>query len=532
MTRAFHSASAKGSATAGAERELKFLVEAKAFDEALVLPLLGGPEAGSEKRLESVYFDTEDGDLGRERVALRIRHVDGGFIQGVKWSRASDAGAFEREEREVPSPSGEPDLALFDAATARDLAGMVGGKTLAPQFGSDIRRTTRTVRFKGATLEIAFDSGLLLAGERRANVREIEVEQKSGPPAALFAFGLELIEALAARLSVESKAERASRLRTGEPPEPVKSHHLRLTAETSLDEAIAAILHNCLAHFLGNLPALDSGDRVEAVHQMRVAMRRLRSALGLVGRAFPCEALEALRARSKRIAAVLGEARDWDVFIETLRTGPAPRFAAEPGFEGLLRAAEARAEAARAAVLALAGEKGPTRFALVLERVAAERGWRGGLPDDELRRLDEPVVGFAAESLDRLDRKVRKRGRHFEKLTPEARHALRIALKHLRYATEFFGSLFHPASAAEDYAKKAAALQDRLGALNDAAIAVRRVSELDRGPDIAYAAGVAAGWCARSSVGDERELAEAWRDLRKTERFWRSGRAERDPEKD
>jgi triphosphatase len=532
MTRALHSVDAKKPATTAAERELKFLADAKAFDAAPELPLLGGPEAGSEKRLESIYFDTEDGDLERERIALRVRQVDGGCVQGVKWDMASDAGAFEREEREVESPSGEPDLALFGAATARALARIVGGKSVGARFGSDIRRMTRTITFKEARLEIAFDSGFLFAGERREPVREIEVEQKSGPPAALFVFGLALIEALPVRISVESKAARASRLRTDEPPTPVKSQGLSLTPEISLDEAIAALLHNCLAHFLDNLPALASGDRVEAVHQMRVAMRRLRSALGLIGRAFPCEAFEDLRASSKRIGALLGEARDRDVFLETLRNGPLPRFAAEPGFAGLLRAAEARADAARDDVLSFAGGKAATRFALVVERVAAERGWRGGLGDDALRRLDKPVVGFAAECLDRLDRKVRKRGRHFEKLTPEARHALRIALKHMRYATEFFGTLFHPASAAEDYAEKAAALQDRLGALNDAAIAVRLVSGLDRSPDIAYAAGVAAGWCARASVGDERELAKAWRSLRKTERFWRSGRAAGDPEKD
>ena len=138
-----------------------------------------------------------------------------------------------------------------------------------------------------------------------------------------------------------------------------------------------------------------------------------------------------------------------------------------------MRAAQAKADAGRAAVLELTADKATTRFALVLERVAAERAWRVGAAEDRLRRLDEPLRGFAAESLNRLDRKLRRRGRHFQSLTPEARHALRIALKHLRYATEFFGDLFRPASAAERYGRRAAALQDRLGELNDAAIAVR-----------------------------------------------------------
>ncbi len=524
MTRAVHAPGRSLSSTAGAERELKFLVGAEAFDAALALPLLGGPDGGSSRRLESVYFDTDHADLAGAGVALRIRRVDGGFVQGLKRAADSDRGAFEREEREVKSPSAEPDLALFDETAARDLAKIVGGESLAAKFGSDVRRTTRTIAFASAELEIAFDSGFLFAGERREPVREIEVELKAGPPAALFAFGLELIEALPVRLSVESKAERARRLQWPEPPEPARASSPTLTAETTLDEAIAAILHNCLSHFLGNLPALASGDGVEAVHQMRVAMRRLRSALGLFDRAFPCAPFEDLRAGSKRIGAVLGPARDWDVFVETLRASLLPRFAGEPGFDDLLRAARSKADAGRAAVLELAADRATMRFALVLERIAEERAWRAGATGNRLRRLDEPVLDFAVESLDRLNRKLRRRGRHFQSLTPEARHALRIALKHARYATEFFGGLFRPASAAERYGRKAADLQDRIGELNDAAIAVRLADEIDRsaGPDIAYAAGIAAGWSTRSSIGDDRALFKAWRAFMKAERFWRS----------
>jgi triphosphatase len=534
MAHAFHSVGRKARATAGVERELKFVADRESFDAALALPLLGGPNERSSPRLESVYFDTEDDDLARSGIWLRVRREDGACVLGLKRAADSDRGAFVRDEQEVTSSSPEPDLALFDAPTARGLDEIIGGKGLKAKFGSDVRRTKGTVEFGGAAFEVALDSGFLFAGERREPLREIELELKSGPSAALFAYGLEVVEALPVRLCVESKAERASRLLSPEPPAPVRAHSPSLTPETPLEEAIGALLRNCLSQFLGNHPALASGDGVEAVHQMRVAMRRLRSALGLFNRVSPCTEFDDLRAESKRIASALGEARDWDVFVETLRSGLLPRFPDEPGFQGLLRAAEARADAGRAAVLRISGDKATTRFALVLERLVAERGWRSAADDERLRRLAEPVVGFAGTSLDRLDRKLRKRGRHFRSLTPEARHALRIGLKHMRYATEFFRSLFHPASAAERYARKAAALQDLLGELNDAAIALRLIRELDSraSPDIAYAAGAAAGWCARASVGDERALAKAWHSLVEMERYWRSERAERKPGSD
>ena len=352
---------------------------------------------------------------------------------------------------------------------------------------------------------------------------------------ALFRYGLQVIQALPLRLGVQSKAERARRLLSREAPALVRAVPPSLTPESPLDEAIGALMHNCMNQFLGNLPALASGDGVEAVHQMRVAMRRLRSALGLFNRAFPCAEFQDLRAEFERIAAVLGEARDWDVFVETLRARPLPRFADEPGFDRLLSAAEAKAAAGRAAVLDLVGDKTTTRFALVVERIAAGRGWRRSATGDRLRRLSEPVVGFAASSLDRLDRKVRRRGRHFRSLSSEKRHALRISLKDLRYATEFFWRSLSPGVSGGGYADKAKALQDFFSAkLNDAAIAQRLIKDLTE-----VRARICPLWQASRRAGAPARASATrcrWRRRgvrwSKRQRYWRSELADRKPELD
>ncbi len=514
-----------------AERELKFAADPKTFKVALALPLLGGvAEAPERLRLKSVYFDTEDGDLMRHGVTLRVRRAEGAYIMGLKRVPRLNRGFFDRDELEVKSPSSAPDLSLFDEATAKEIQEIIGEKPLAPKFGSDIRRVTRTVDVDGSAIEVALDQGFLFAGERREPTYEIELELKSGEPAALIDLGLSLVDAIDVKLSVRSKAERAAGLMSHAPPEPARAKPPELAPKTPTDEAIAIILRDCLSQFLGNLPALESGDAVEAVHQMRVAMRRLRSALGLFNRVFPCSDFEALRAEAQRIAAVLGEARDWDVFIDMVRAGPLPRLGDEPGFQEFLAAAQAKADAGHAAVLHLANARAATRFALSLERLVSRRGWRSAIAEDRLLELAEPVVLFAERSLDRLDRKLRKRGRRFRSLSPEARHALRIAMKHMRYAAEFFGHLFHPARAAKRYAEKAAALQDLLGELNDATIALRLVKDLDFGANVgfAFAAGAAAGWCARASLGEEAELGKASRSLRKADRYWRQNTAARE----
>src|SRR5271165_3985775 len=479
---------------ARAEWDLKFATDPKTFRVALALPLLGGvAEAPEWLRLKSVYFDTENGDLMRHGVTLRVRRAEEAYVMGLKRAAGLNCSFFDRDELEVESPSAEPDLSLFDKAIARQIKDIIGEKPLAPKFGSDIRRALRTVDVDGSAIEVALDQGFLFAGERREPVREIELELKSGEPAVLIDLGLSLVDAIGVKLSVRSKAERAAGLMSLTPPEPARAKPPELAPKTLTDEAIAIILRDCLSQFLGNLPALESGDAVEAVHQMRVAMRRLRSALGLFNRAFPWKNFDTLRAEAQRIASVLGAARDWDVFVEMVRAGPHSRLGDESRFDKLLPAAQAKADACHAAVLQLANAKAATRFALSLERLAIGRGWRTAMAEDRLPGLGEPVAAFAARSLDQLDHKLRERGRHFRSLSPEARHALRIAMKHMRYATEFFGDLFHPASAAEGYCDKAATLQDLLGELNDATIGVRLAKELDFGTnaDFAFAAGAA-----------------------------------------
>ena len=163
-------------------------------------------------------------------------------------------------------------------------------------------------------------------------------------PAALFEFGLALLDALPLKLGVLSKARRGALLLSGEPPAPVYATSPALSPHMTTEEAIGALLRNGLGHFLGNLPVLERGDPVEAVHQLRVAMRRLRSAFGLVYRFFPSAEFDALREESRRIETALGGARDWDVFVESLSEGALPSVIDAPGFETLIEAARVRAK--------------------------------------------------------------------------------------------------------------------------------------------------------------------------------------------
>ncbi len=168
---------------------------------------------------------------------------------------------------------------------------------------------------------------------------------------------------------------------------------------------------------------------------------------------------------------------------------------------------------------ALMASRQPTIFLLELSAFAARRGWRNALSGEDLAVLTGPVGAFAAEALERLYRRVRRRGKNLASLPDEARHQARIALKNLRYGAEFFAPCFDDPRASSAFIKATAQLQTVLGAHNDAASADHFLS-LPHENDAARAAGLVTGWFARGAVIADERLAKDWKKFKRIKPFW------------
>jgi triphosphatase len=505
----------------GREIELKFLVNETAF-KTMQQSTRFGPGAGKPRvqRLHSVYFDTERGDLRRHRIILRVRRLRGRNLLTLKWDGAANRGNFERGEIEISTHSALPDPSLLGAEIEAEIMRVTEGRPLQPFFATDIRRVVRRIVVGGSEIEAAFDTGYIVCGIQKTPVREIELELKAGDPIDLYQFGLTLAMDFPMRLGIATKAERGVQLSGGAHPMAVRAAAPVLTEQTT-DQAIAAIISACVTQFVANWPAFEGPDKAEAIHQMRVALRRLRAALALFHRQFPRKEFHELRAEAKRIASAMGEARNWDVFEGLVRDGPRGAFPSDPGFAPLMQDVAMHREDGYATVTALLADCNTTRFVLSLEALVARRGWRNSLSGAELPRLTMPASGFAAECLERLHQRVRKRGRTLLDLPPEERHGVRIALKNLRYAADFLGNLFDHANAVRSYTQAAARLQDALGGFNDMVMVTDLVRRLDtRDADPARADGIIIGWCGRGAQGADTGLREVWRGFRKAKPFW------------
>ncbi|HEY8033682.1 MAG TPA: CYTH and CHAD domain-containing protein [Methylocella sp.] len=504
----------------GRDLEIKFKTNSEGLKLALRSELLstGAPDT-RRRTLRSVYFDTPAGDLQKHQMFLRVRKVRNTHIMGLKEGRPLAEAPFSRREIEVRVPRLDPDITRFGDAIAAELNRVIDGQPLEQKFETQIKRRLRCLNLERSLIEVAFDEGFIVVGDRRHPLTEIDLDLKTGEETAFYDLAVRLADTLPFQLDVMSTAERGFMLRADYHPLPVRTTDLEFPANATLDNAVEIVISSALCQFVENWPAMVETQDLESVHQMRVALRRLRTALAFFDRALPCAEFKEFRAEAKRIASALGPARNWDAFRELVEDGPRTLLAPGESFEALLSAVEERRAAAYAITQDLIHDPATTRFVLNLQAFLARRAWRNALSGAELSRLTEPASLFAGKTLERLHKRAIKRGRRLLHKPPNERHKVRIVLKNIRYTAEFFSSFF---AGARPYIRAVAKLQDGLGAFNDAASATHHLRDVEAaaGPQAAKAVGIVLGWCGRGAANADDNLRKNWKHFKRTRPFW------------
>lgn len=412
----------------------------------------------------STYYDTSEGVLHKAGVFLRVRATGDGYVQTIKTARGE--GEFlERDEWECRLPTYVPDL---DAAAGTALEPLLTDEVragLQPRFHTRFKRKTYLIDQDGAQIELALDQGEIVAGVKVAPICEMELELKAGDKRAVFALAKALAETVPLTLAVKTKAERGFELLDDGDHAVEKARPVAVTPGMTCAEAFRTIARNCLRQVLVNAPATRDG-QPEALHQMRVGLRRLRAAVSLFSDVVADAQRETVKDSLKWIGGQLGSARDLDVFISDIVEPQRAANPEHPEWEAIYREVmERRGDAYAGAFEAISSDR--FRSALLDLGAWIEIGdWAGNT------LADSPVADHAAEKLSRLRRAIKKRGKSLGDLGTAERHRLRIRAKRLRYATEFFSATFAGKKSAKRQKKSLAALetlQDALGALNDLA---------------------------------------------------------------
>ena len=444
------------------EIELKFEVSPQDLRKLRAARILHR-KPRKEEELTSVYFDTPKHKLASKGVSLRVRRNGNKRLQTIK-SRQFE-GSFRRSELEQEIKCDIPNLRKAQGTPLAPLLTKKLKRNLKPIFETCIHRVSVPLRKNGSRIEVALDEGQVRAGQKFAPIGELELELKRGKAGDVFRLARKMGELVPAKLALKSKSERGYDLIEGRPAQAVHAEKIKLRRGTSAADAFLIIGRSVLRHITANQAAVEKADP-EGVHQMRVGLRRLRAAISLFSKLLGDKQTERVRFELKWLLGELAPARDLDVYerhaVEPLRR-------AEPAKRGIKLLEDVLASR-RAAAFARAkvAVDSPRYRSLLLDTLQwLEIG-------DWIRRSRRfgarPIERFAADILARRTRKAKKKVKKLSKLDTRVRHKLRIAIKKLRYAIDFFEHLFEGHKARKRVSRFKACLehlQDCLGDLND-----------------------------------------------------------------
>jgi len=422
--------------------------------------------APTRQRVVSTYFDTPDQRLRRERVVVGYRKSGSEWLSSVRRCGRPLHRQAKTAEWEAASEPGELDFSHVEDESLRAWLESLRDE-LQPAFTTSFTRSAWLLEPRdGVRIELSLDRGWIEAAGRRQPICEVELDLVAGGVADLFSTAGKLQTELRLHPEAANMIQRGYQACVDAPRQAVKALPIATDGRMSTISGFRTIALACLRHLQSNEQGVRESDSPEFVHQARVAIRRLRSAIRVWKPLLPADFVADFDPLWQALAARLGDTRNWDVFnSETLPT-IIDRFPASPEVARLADYAQRRCAMHRQAARQALSSLDYSRLLLDFPARLLD------LPEDTEQRLAD----FAPRCLQKRAKQVRRLAAEAMDGDAAARHRLRVAYKRLRYALEFFAPLFS-GEALRQYHLAASELQEVLGRLNDLSVAVQLIDE-------------------------------------------------------
>lgn len=487
-------------------------------------------ESQSRRQAErTLCFDTPDHALKAAGIFLTLRQDGRRWLQSVETgNRSAETSAEPRLE--TMASDGQPRLdAIANPSLRQEILTRVNGSPLQPIHETIVRRAANDVRLAdGSRVEMAVETSDIRAGERHGKVRELALTLLEGNLRQMFGLAESLLEAGDFTFSNTSPMARgyllAEQGSAEPPPLPRHAYLVALEPHQTTEQAARDVLMECFTQIADNVRVVRMIDDPEGPHQLRVGLRRLRSAFTTFGPALRSVETERLNAEARWFGQEVGRLRDLDVLALDIVAREASAHPEEPGFAAIADALKNNSAMERMRLRETLKSERITHFLFDLARLVETRGWLVPSDFEQTQRLARPVIETAMSALAKRWKHSCRQARDLDALNPEQRHELRKQLKKLRYAAEFLSSLF-PGKRVEAFLKRLRKLQTMFGELNDAELVRAKIGEaVLPGSDIADGQR-AVGWLigaslTRADAGWE-HAASLWRDLERTRLFWK-----------
>ncbi len=524
----------------GREFELKLEIPAAAANKVMRLPWLWEQASGEmqPRQMSTTYYDTPKYALRQKGISLRVRRVGAKNIQTVKAISPRKASPIDRSEWEREINGEVPELRHVLGTPLQEFSRKKLRKSLTPVFEVKVERSAYPVLSANSAIELAIDRGSISTANANAAFCEIELELKRGASAELARLARRLASEVPASLGLKTKADRGFDLRSDQSARVHRAEHVRVGPRARIGRSFQLIAWSCLRQFALNADAIRIGD-FEGVHQMRVGLRRLGTVLSIFEKLIDGPETDAIEGELHWLLDELGPARDLDVFVEKTMAPLSASAAEDTALKCLLEnTITRRKDALERAKDAVASD----RFRQFVLRTAlwVLAGEWSDLAEVEGVRADSRIAPFARRTLEKRARGISRKLAQIDEFDVAQRHKLRLHVKELRYAAEFFADIFPGSARAQRrFAKILASLQDNLGRLNDLAVHRRLGQEFveawtlidlnrattasneNTAPAIQYALGYAIGqeqYEADACLAATRKLGQR---LKRAERFWR-----------
>jgi len=474
------------------EAELKFELGRRAARKVRDHPLLadGDPKTQSQT---SVYFDTGKRRVHKAGYSLRVRQAGDEHVQTVK-TNGGGAGLFYRGEWEAPVDGLEVDAEALKATPLRKLKKL--DKKLEPQVHSTVERATWLIDRDGSLIEVALDRGTVSAGDETERFQELELELRDGSPSALFGLAKQLAEDVPLEIGVLSKEERGLLLAERALDHEQKAREPAIAEEMSAGQAFAAVIQECIRHFRLNQALIIAERDPAALHQARVAMRRLRTAFTLFRPAIRQGSLEPLKNELKAFIEPFGVARNLDVYLD--------KHGEELGWRDRRNLQSARSDTYDQVIDSMNAQQMRDMLVDLVEWTASA--------DWQRKPASEPIGKFSDRQLEAAWRKVKRGGSRLGELEEPQLHRLRIDIKKLRYSAEFLAPLYRK-KRVRQFATSLEAMQDCLGLIHDDMVSRQIVAD--------YALAVTGRTDISQRSRQLTKMATRFKRLKRVGRFWR-----------
>lgn len=513
------------------ELELKFAVPS--YQQSVLRKNIDTKTA-QQQRLSAYYFDTPNQDLAKKGIALRIRFEDSQWVQTLK--TAGDGVAKRVELNTVLSLTGTPDTLdvsslvpdvslITEQAVVAQLTSIMPldqlAEALTVQYFTDVQRTSRQIKKNNSRIEIAYDIGKVgighLNSQKPANnhgltqsdIHEIEFELLEGDPSDLIEVAKTWCKKYKLYLSTVTKAQRGSLLLANKQfAEPVKADLAVLQLHKGISQFafLQAVVNNCLVQILPNASAIAEGSPDGSlVHQLRVGIRRLRTALKHFKFAQDYIDPNWLMVL-KQTFSLLGEYRDKEIL--QIKTQPLLESVGAPHVEWSTAVDIMPIDAVRANDFQI----------LLLELIGFTHL---PVPADS-PKAKAPV----AKKLEKLFTAIAAASDKFASLDTDSQHGVRKDLKSLRYVSEFAAPLFASQTNGKK-GKKATKLnaflqylepaQDVLGEYNDNVVGhANYLEKAKTDPNALFAV----GWFSGREQASSEQCAVSLKTVKNAPKFW------------